>query len=246
MTKYVAGLGVLAVAGICCLALFGNGQEEDTPLETQDRVYPSYTTSARSESVTVAAGRQPEADEFVEAAVEAPSTVEVQEIAAEPVIDLPMEAEPEPLDTVSLDSFAQPYNHTVAEEDFLRMSPEDQSQVIGAVMSGARGIKMGVMGCYQETDALIKAGNYAAAEEKAAAVLDASSAYDGGQGSLTLSRVISLNNQNDSLGIMSMIYNASGNMAAKAQVDARMSELQATMKTLREEPGTSYSMYANR
>ena len=247
MAKYLIGLAVLVVAGICCFALFANGNQDDTPLETQDEVYPSYTTNARSRSLTVVE-QQPEVEEFVETEqVEAPSNVEVQEVAAEPmIVDLPMEAETEPDDTVSLDSFARPYNHTVAEEDFLKMSPEDQSQVISAVMSEARGLKMGVMGSYQETQQLIRAGNYSAAEEKASAVLDASVDYDGGQGSLTLSRVISLNSQNDSLGIMSLIYNASGDMDAKAQVDARMTELQATMKTLREEPGTSYSMYVNR
>jgi hypothetical protein len=162
------------------------------------------------------------------------------------IVDLPMEPEPEPRDTVSLDSFAQPYHQTVSEEDFHKMSPEDQSQVIGAVLTEARGLKMGVMGCYQETQQLINAGDYAAAEEKASAIVNDSIAYEGGEGSLTLARVIGLNNQNDSLGIMSQIYGAAGNMDAKAQVDNRMNELQATMQTLREEPGTSYSMYVNR
>lgn len=247
MSKYLVGLGVLGVAAICCIALFANGPQDDTPVQTQDEVRSSYTTNARSESATVAE-QQPEAEEFVETDVEAPSNVEVQETAAEPVIvDLPMEAKPEPDDTVSLDSFDRPYNHTVPEEAFLKMSPEDQRAVIGAVMGGgARDLKMGVMGCYQESQSLIRAGDYAAAEEKVAAVLDASSAYDGGQGSLTLARVISLNNQNDALGIMSQIYGAAGNTPAKAQVDARMKELQATMKTLRETQNTSYSMYVNR
>ena len=245
MNKYFVGLVVLVVAGICCLALFNNSQEDDTPLETEDQVHPSFTTNAHSGSVT-GLEEQPEVEESVETKVEAPSNVEVEEVVVEPMIDLPMEVETEPEDIVSLDSFDRPYNHTITEEDFLKMSPEDQREVIGAVMAGARELKMGVMGCYQETQELIKAGDYFAAEEKVSEILDASIAYDGGEGTLTLSRVIGLNSQNDSLGIMSQIYGAANSTDAKAQVDERMKEIQESMKTLRERQGTSYSMYLNR
>ena len=105
---------------------------------------------------------------------------------------------------------------------------------------------MGVMGCYQETQELIKAGDYFAAEEKVSEILDASIAYDGGEGTLTLCRVMGLNFQNDLLGIMSQIYDAANSTDAKAQVDERMKEIQESMKTLRERQGTSYSMYLNR
>ncbi|MBC8217690.1 MAG: hypothetical protein H8E73_04440 [Planctomycetes bacterium] len=214
-------------------------------METEDKVHPSFTTNAHSGSVTVVE-EQPKVEESVETKVEAPSNVEVEEVVVEPMIDVPMEVETEPEDIVSLDSFDRPYNHTITEEDFLKMSPEDQREVIGAVMAGARELKMGVMGCYQETQELIKAGDYFAAEEKVSEILDASIAYDGGEGTLTLSRVIGLNSQNDSLGIMSQIYGAANSTDAKAQVDERMKEIQESMKTLRERQGTSYSMYLNR
>ena len=222
-----------------------DSQEDDTPVETEDKVHPSFTTNAHSGSVTVVE-EQPKVEESVETKVEAPSNVEVEEVVVEPMIDVPMEVETEPEDIVSLDSFDRPYNHTITEEDFLKMSPEDQREVIGAVMAGARELKMGVMGCYQETQELIKAGDYFAAEEKVSEILDASIAYDGGEGTLTLSRVIGLNSQNDSLGIMSQIYGAANSTDAKAQVDERMKEIQESMKTLRERQGTSYSMYLNR
>jgi hypothetical protein len=245
MNKYFVGLVVLVVAGICCLALFNNSQEDDTPVETGDKVHPSFTTSADRGSVTVVE-EQPEVEEAVETKVEAPSNVEVEKVVVEPMIDVPMEVETEPENIVSLDSFDRPYNHTIPEEDFLKMSPEDQREVIDAVMASARELKMGVMGCYQETQELIKAGNYFAAEEKVSEILDASTAYDGGEGTLTLSRVIGLNSQNDSLGIMSQIYGAANSTDAKAEVDERMKEIQESMKTLRERQDTSYSMYVNR
>jgi len=245
MNKYLVGLGVLVVAGICCLALFNNSQEDDTPVETEDKVHPSFTTNAHSGSVT-AVEEQPEAEEFVETKVEAPSNVEVQEVVVEPMIDVPMEVETEPEDIVSLDSFDRPYNHTITEEDFLKMSPEDQREVIDEVVAAAGELKMGVIGCYQETQELIKAGNYSAAEEKVSEILDASIAYDGGEGTLTLCRVMSLNSQNDLLGIMSQIYDAANSTDAKAQVDERMTELQESMKTLRERQDKSYNMYWNR
>jgi len=245
MNKYLVGLGVLVVAGICCLALFNNSQEDDTPVETEDKVHPSFTTNANSGSVTVVA-EQPEEEEFVETKVEAPSNVEVQEVVAEPMIDVPMEIETEPEDFVSLDSFDRPYNHTISEEDFLKMSPEDQREAIDEVAADARELKMGVIGCYQETQELIKAGNYSAAEEKVSEILDASIAFDGGEGTLTLSRVIGLNSQNDLLGIMSQIYDAAGNMDAKAQVDERMREIQGIMEPLKEREDKSYNMYWNR
>lgn len=245
MNKYFVGLVVLVVAGICCLALFNNSQEDDTPVETGDKVHPSFTTSADRGSVTVVE-EQPEVEEAVETKVEAPSNVEVEKVVVEPMIDVPMEVETEPENIVSLDSFDRPYNHTIPEEDFLKMSPEDQREVIDAVMASARELKMGVMGCYQETQELIKAGNYFAAEEKVSEILDASTAYDGGEGTLTLSRVIGLNSQNDSLGIMSQIYGAANSTDAKAEVDERMKEIQESMKTLRERQDTSYSMYLNR
>jgi len=245
MNKYLVGLVVLVVAGICCLALFNNSQDDDTPVETEDKVHTSFTANAHSGSVTVVE-EQPEVEESVETKVEAPSNVEVEEVVVEPMIDVPMEVETEPEDIVSLDSFDRPYNHTISEEDFSKMSHEDQRQVIAAVMAGARELKMGLMGCYQETQELIKAGDYFAAEEKVSEILDASIAYDGGEGTLTLCRVISLNSQNDSLGIMSQIYGAASSTDLKAQVDERMKEIQESMKTLRERHGTSYSMYLNR
>ncbi len=267
MNKYFVGLGVLVVAGICCLALFDNSQGNDTSVETEDKVHPSFTTNARSGSVT-GAEEQPEVEESVETKVEAPSNVEVQEVVAVPMIDVPMEGEApsnvemeevavEPVsdvpteveteseDTVSLDSFGRPYNHTITEEDFLKMSPEDQREVVDEVVAYAGELKMGVMGCYQETQELIKAGNYAAAEETVSEILDASVAYDGGEGTLTLCRVISLNSENDLLGIMSQIYDATNSTDAKAQVDERMKEIQESMKTLRERQDKSYSMYWN-
>ncbi len=244
MNKYLVGLGVLVVAGICCLALFNNSQEDDTPVETEDKVHPSSTTNAHSGSVTVVE-EQPEVEEFVETKVEAPSNVEVEEVVVEPMIDVPMEVETEPEDIVSLDSFDRPYNHTITEEDFLRMSPEDQREVIDEVVADAGELKMGVMGCYQETQELIKAGNYSSAEEKVSEILDASIAYDGGEGTLTLCRVMSLNSQNDLLGIMGQIYDAANSTDAKAQVDERMKEIGESMKTLRERQDKSYNMYWN-
>ncbi len=243
MNKYLVGLGVLVVAGIFCLALFNNSQEDDTPVETEDKVHPSFTTNAHSGSVTVVE-EQPEAEEFVETKVEAPSNVE--EVVVEPMIDVTMEVETEPEDIVSLDSFDRPYNHTITEEDFLKMSPEDQREVIDEVVAAAGELKMGVIGCYQETQELIKAGNYSAAEEKVSEILDASIAYDGGEGTLTLCRVISLNSQNDLLGIMSQIYGAAGNMDEKDRVDQLMTEIQGTMKPLRERQDKSYNMYWNK
>ena len=245
MNKYLLGLGVLVVAGICCLALFSNSREDDTPVETEDKVHPSYTTNAHSRSVAVVE-EQPEAEEFVETKVEAPSNVEVQEVVVEPVIDVPMEVETEPEDIVSLDSFDRPYNHTITEEDFLKMSPEDQREVIDEVVADAGELKMGVMGCYQETQELIKAGNYSAAEEMVSEILDASIAYDGGEGTLTLCRVMSLNSQNDLLGIMSLIYHAANRPDARSGLDGRMTELQESMKTLKERQDKSYDMYWNR
>ncbi len=244
MNKYLAGLGVLVVACICCLALFNNSQKDDTPVETEDKVYPSFTTNAHSGSVTVVE-EQPEVEEFVETKVEAPSNVEVEEVVVEPMIDVPMEVETEPEDIVSLDSFDRPYNHTITEEDFLKMSPEDQREVIDEVVADAGELKMGVMGCYQETQELIKAGNYSAAEEKVSEILDASIAYDGGEGTLTLCRVMSLNSQNDLLGIMRQIHDAANSTDAKAQVDERMKEIGESMKTLRERQDKSYNMYWN-
>ena len=126
------------------------------------------------------------------------------------------------------------------------MSPEDQREVIDEVVVYARELKMGVMGCYQETQELINAGNYSAAAAKVSEVLDASIAYDGGEGTLTLCRVISLNSQNDLLGIMSQIYGAANSTDAKAQVDERMTEIQTSMKPLRERQDKSYNMYWNR
>jgi len=245
MNKYLVGLGVLVVAGICCLALFSNSQEDDTPVETEDKVHPSFTTNAHSGSVTVVE-EQPEAEEFVETKVEAPSNVEVQEVVVEPMIDVPMEVETEPEDIVSLDSFDRPYNHTITEEDFLKMSPEDQREAIDEVVAAAGELKMGVIGCYQETQELIKAGNYSAAEEKVSEILDASIAYDGGEGTLTLCRVMSLNSQNDLLGIMSQIYGAANSTDAKAQVDESMKEIGESLKTLRERQDKSYNMYWGR
>jgi len=245
MNKYLLGLGVLVVAGICCLALFSNSREDDTPVETEDKVHPSYTTNAHSRSVAVVE-EQPEAEEFVETKVEAPSNVEVQEVVVEPVIDVPMEVETEPEDIVSLDSFDRPYNHTITEEDFLKMSPEDQREVIDEVVADAGELKMGVMGCYQETQELIKARNYSAAEEMVSEILDASIAYDGGEGTLTLCRVMSLNSQNDLLGIMSLIYHAANRPDARSGLDGRMTELQESMKTLKERQDKSYDMYWNR
>ena len=245
MNKYLLGLGVLVVAGICCLALFSNSREDDTPVETEDKVHPSYTTNAHSRSVAVVE-EQPEAEEFVETKVEAPSNVEVQEVVVEPVIDVPMEVETEPEDIVSLDSFDRPYNHTITEEDFLKMSPEDQREVIDEVVADAGELKMGVIGCYQETQELIKAGNYSAAEEMVSEILDASIAYDGGEGTLTLCRVMSLNSQNDLLGIMSLIYHAANRPDARSGLDGRMTELQESMKTLKERQDKSYDMYWNR
>ena len=236
MNKYFVGLVVLVVAGICCFALFNNSQEDDTSAETEDNVHTSFTTNAHNGSVAVVE-KQPEVEEFVE------TNVEAEEVVVEPVIDVP---ETESEDIVSLDSFDRPYNHTIAEEDFLKMSPEDQSKVIDAVMAGARELKMGVMGCYQKAQELIKAGDYLAAEEKVSEILDASIAYDGGEGTLILSRVIGLNSQNDSLGIMSQIYGAANSTDLKAQVDERMKEIQESMKTLRERQGTSYSICVNR
>jgi hypothetical protein len=247
MNKYLAGFGVLVVAGIFCLVLFYNSQEDDTPVDPEDKVHPSSTTNAHSGSVAEVE-EQPETEEFVETEtkVETPSNVEVEEVVVDPMIDVPMEAETESEDIVSLDSFDRPYNHTITEEDFLKMSPEDQRKVIDEVMAEAGELKMGVMECYQETQELIKAGNYSAAEERASAILDASIDYDGGEGTLTLSRVIGLNSQNDLLGIMSQIYHAANSTDAKSQVDRRMNEIQETMKTLREKQNTSYSMYLNR
>ena len=245
MNKYLVGLGVLVVAGICCLALFNNSQEDDTLVETEDKVHPSFTTNAHSGNVTVVE-EQPEVEEFVETQVETPSNVEVQEAVAEPMFDVSMEVETEPEDIVSLDSFGRPYNHTITEEDFLKMSPEDQREAIDEVVADAGELKMGVIGCYQETQELIKAGNYSAAEEKVSEILDASIAYDGGEGTLTLCRVMSLNSQNDLLGIMSLIYHAANSTDAKAQVDERMTELQESMETLRERQDKSYNMYWNR
>ena len=245
MNKYFVGLVVLFVAGICCLALFNNSQEDDTPVETKDKVHPSFTTNAHSGSVTVVA-EQPEAEEFVETKVEAPSNIEVEEVVVEPMIDVPMEVETEPEDIVSLDSFDRPYNHTITEEDFLKMSPEDQREVIDEVVADAGELKMGVIGCYQETQELIKAGNYSEAEEKVSEILDASIAYDGGEGTLTLCRVMSLNFQNDLLGIMSQIYDAANSTDAKAQVDESMKEIGESMETLRERQDKSYNMYWNR
>ena len=120
MNKYLVGLVVLVVAGICCLALFNNSQKDDTPVETEDKVNPSFATNAHSGSVTVVE-EQSDVEEFVATKVEAPSNVEVEEIAVEPVIDVPMEVETEPEDIVSLDSFDRPYNHTITEEDFLKI-----------------------------------------------------------------------------------------------------------------------------
>lgn len=245
MNKYLVGLAVLVVAGICCLALFNNSQKDDNPVETEDEVYPPFTTNAHSGSVT-GAEEQPEVEEFVETKVEAPSNVEEEEVVVEPMIDVPMEVETESKDIVSLDSFDRPYNHTITEEDFLKMSPEDQREVIDDVVADAGELKMGVMGCYQETQKLIKAGNYSAAEEKVSEILDASIAYDGGEGTLTLCRVMSLNFQNDLLGIMSQIYDATNSTDAKAQVDERMKEIGESMKTLRERQDKSYNMYWNK
>ena len=252
MNKYLVGLVVLVVACICILAMPNKSQKDDTPGETEDKVYSSFTANARSGSVTVVE-EQSEVEEFVETKVEDPSNVEDEEFVIEPMINVPMEVETESEDFVSLDSFDRPYNHTITEEDFLKMSPEDQREVIGAVMAGARELKMGVMGCYQETQELIKAGDYFAAEEKVSEILDASIAYDGGEGTLTLSRVMGLNSQNDLLGIMKQIYNAANSTDAKAQVDERMKEIGESMKeigesmkTLRERQDKSYNMYWNR
>lgn len=245
MNRYLVGLVVLVVAGVCYLALFNNSQKDDTPVETEDKAYPPFTANAHSGSVAVAE-EQPEVEEFVETKVEAPSNVKGEEVAAEPMIDVPMEVETEPEDIVSLDSFDRPYNHTITEEDFLKMSPEDQREVIDEVVADAGELKMGAMGCYQETQELIKAGNYSAAEEKVSEILDASIAYDGGEGTLTLCRVMSLNSQNDLLGIMSQVYDAPNSTDAKAQVDERMKEIGESMKTLRERQDKSYNMYWNR
>jgi len=245
MNKNLVGLGVLVVAGICCLALFINSQEDDTPVETEDKVHSSFTTNAHSERATVVA-EQPEEEEFVETEVEAPSNAEVQEVVVEPMIDVPMEVETEPEDIVSLDSFDRPYNHTITEEDFLKMSPEDQREVIDEVVADARELKMGVIGCYEETQELIKAGDYSAAEERVSEILDASIDYDGGEGTLTLCRVIALNSQNDLLGMMSLIYHAANSTDAKAQVDERMNEIGESLKALKERQDKSYNMYWNR
>ncbi len=246
MNKYLVGLAVLVVAGICYLALFNNSQKNDTPVETEDEVYSSFTANAHRGSVTVAE-EQPEVEKFVETEVEAPSNIEAEkEVAAVPVIDVPMELETEPENFASLDSFDRPYNHTITKEDFLKMTPEDQKEVIDEVSADGREFKMGVMGCYQETQELIKAGNYSAAQEKVSEILDASSAYDGGEGTLTLCRVMSLNSQNDLLGIMSQICDATNSIDAKAQIDERMKEVGESMKTLRERQDKSYNMYWNR
>ena len=242
MNRYLAGFVVLLVAGVCCLALLGISQNDDTSVETEDAVHPAFTSSAPSRSVTVEE-EQPEAEELVEPEVEALSNVDAKEVAAEPMIEAPMEIETEPEEMVSLDSFDRPYNHTVTEESFLKMSPEDQREVIDDVVADARELKMGVMGCYQETQELIKAGDYSAAEKKVSEILDASIAYDGGEGTLTLSRVIGLNSQNDLLGMMSQIYGAANRTHEKAEVDDRMQEIGESTKTLRERQDKSYSMY---
>ncbi len=242
MNRYLAGFVVLLVAGVCCLALLDISQNDDTSVETEDAVHPAFTSSAPSRSVTVEE-EQPEAEELVEPEVEALSNVDAKEVAAEPMIEAPMKIETEPEEMVSLDSFDRPYNHTVTEESFLKMSPEDQREVIDDVVADARELKMGVMGCYQETQELIKAGDYSAAEKKVSEILDASIAYDGGEGTLTLSRVIGLNSQNDLLGMMSQIYGAANRTDEKAEVDERMQEIGQSMKTLRERQDKSYNMY---
>ena len=114
------------------------------------------------------------------------------------------------------------------------------------MVADAQGLKMGVIECYQETQGLIEAGDFAAAEEKVSEILDAAIDYDGGEGTLTLARVMSLNNQNDLLGIMSRIHGAANRTDEKAKVDERMSEIGGSMKTLRERQDTSYTMYWDR
>jgi chaperonin cofactor prefoldin len=54
---------------------------------------------------------------------------------------------------------------------------------------------------------------------------------------------MSLNSQNDLLGIMNLIHHATGNIEAKAEVDERMEEIGTRMKTLRDQQSKSYAMY---
>jgi len=245
MNRYLVALVVLVVAGICCLALFSNSQKDDAPVPAADKILPSFAGNTHGGSAIVAE-EQREAEGVAETEAEASSDVEAEEVVAEPEIVVPMEEEAEPEDVLSLDSFDRPYNHTVTEEDFGKMSPEDQRKVIDEVVADARELKMGVMACYQETQELIRAGNYPAAEEKVSGILDASIAYDGGEGTLTLSRIMSLNSQNDLLGIMNHIYGAANNTDAKARVGERMQDIQGSMKTLKERQDKSYTMYWNK
>ena len=154
------------------------------------------------------------------------------------IIELELEKEQE--DFVSLKDYDMPYNHTIPEEEFIKMSIEDQTEVIKEVMIEAKEIKSNVIKCYEETQNLIKIQSYSLAEEKVNSLLNRSIEYDGGDESISFCQIMSLSFQRDLLAIMNQIYEATGRYDEKIQIDERINEISNRTEMLQERQNRLY------
>jgi hypothetical protein len=207
--KLLIWLAALVLICVFCFMAFDNGKKE----VDEAPVRPS-AGSNRTNTTTIEIEEDEIQEEVVEVEEEIAADVRT-EAAAEEFIEEPeeiQEFETETPGMVSLSSFDRPYNHTVTEEAFLMMSPEDQRAVIDEVVADAGELKMGILGCYPEVQELIKAEDYSTAVERVMDVLEPSIEYNGGDESLVLCQIMSLNSQNDLLGIMNLIHHATGNI----------------------------------
>ena len=93
MKKYLLGICILVVIGVCCATLFNNDKEDDAVVTIEGEVHTSLPTRSSTSTTTVEA--QPK-EEVIEPEVEVVLDNKVEVPIEEPVEDIGEIIEPEP------------------------------------------------------------------------------------------------------------------------------------------------------
>lgn len=134
---------------------------------------------------------------------------------------------------VSLDEFDRPYMLTLNEEDFFKLSPEDQERLFSEISEDLRGMRRDALDALERAQSDMDCGQYARAEAALTAQIESASELTANKEGLNVTRLVGISLQQGALKKMETLYDGTNDRVKLEQTRRHWQDLEAEKDAMR-------------